>query len=420
MSKNFEQIKLKEDFIERIKKLPHPIWKTMANLKDIPVSYLGEAEEKKGYISYMDYSKYQKYSDDTWNKDKRIMTKPGKILRKLYPHVADSDIEKASNEFVSSFNQEPLILVKGKDILHWYNGKNYDYDYNLSYLSNSCMKHEYCQSRLKLYSENPEHVSMLIAVKNDKLIGRALVWKTDKGFFLDRIYANDILQLSFINYAKANKWMYLKYYSSYDNPSYIMSNDNNYSEYTKIRMRVQLDWYFNEYKEYPYLDTMKNSNLNGDLTNMYDNTDYVLDSAHEMVESVDGEWIHVADAYRIGDAYYDEYDSRITRCDYAGDYILVEDSIEVDGNTYHENYVVEIDGENYYKRGDKVTEYKGEYYLSDKCDDNGIPLELYDEDGNPPVDEKPFCDTSSILYDAKWLSFKESYTLINNSSDIEF
>jgi hypothetical protein len=42
---------------------------------------------------------------------------------------------------------------------------------------------------MKLYADNPDKISMVVLLHDNKLAGRALIWKLDDGStYLDRIY----------------------------------------------------------------------------------------------------------------------------------------------------------------------------------------------------------------------------------------
>ena len=71
------------------------------------------------------------------------------------------------------------------------------------------------KSVAKLYTKNKDVVSLLVYVdEDDKVLGRALVWKLDKStceaqYFMDRVYTNNDSDVNrFLNYARENGWMY--------------------------------------------------------------------------------------------------------------------------------------------------------------------------------------------------------------------
>lgn len=91
-------------------------------------------------------------------------------------------------------------MVSGEDIRYWYNSEHYYATTNT--LGNSCMSHKECSDYFDLYCEQPE-CQMLIALKEDKLAARALVWTIGEKVFMDRVYyIEDSLYNIFVNYAK--------------------------------------------------------------------------------------------------------------------------------------------------------------------------------------------------------------------------
>ena len=89
-------------------------------------------------------------------------------------------------------NDYEFKLVEGKDIVKYYNQKQYE---KMSGdLGNSCMSYASCSSSLQFYAKDCKDVVKLLIYVNketDKIAGRALVWKTNKGLYLDRIYVQD-------------------------------------------------------------------------------------------------------------------------------------------------------------------------------------------------------------------------------------
>jgi hypothetical protein len=109
-------------------------------------------------------------------------------------------------------SEEDFKIVKGKDIIKWYDISTYAEE--SGDLGNSCMRHSRCASYLKIYAENPDVCSMLILKSDDDhIIGRALIWKIDPDIggadtYMDRIYAiNDATKKRFQEYADQNGWL---------------------------------------------------------------------------------------------------------------------------------------------------------------------------------------------------------------------
>jgi hypothetical protein len=119
-------------------------------------------------------------------KNKKIHIKPNDIeafVRKVYAYresggQIDTDYEYA--------------LVDGKDINKYYLESNFEC---LSGgLGGSCMRYKEKNEFINVYANEFKPVVKLFIKRNkttDKIVARALLWKTDQGMYLDRIYANN-------------------------------------------------------------------------------------------------------------------------------------------------------------------------------------------------------------------------------------
>lgn len=193
----------------------------------------------------------------------RNEVKIGKLvtyLMKLFNiDVKSKDIEDFVNVYKSKSESSELVfkLVSGKDIAKYYKGDNtYGFEERLGSLGSSCMV-DVQKERFKIYTNNPEKVSMLIYVNSDdKILGRALVWKLDKSpcdakYFMDRVYTTkDSDTYKFINYAKSQDWMYKlrQSYGDEESVSFIYKGKEVYGE-----ISVDLDGSF---RKYPFIDTL--------------------------------------------------------------------------------------------------------------------------------------------------------------------
>lgn len=137
----------------------------------------------------------------------------GRFLSRFLPvELKNSIMENIVNTYKSRYkiikNDFYFEIVKGEDIRKWYLYKNYVE--GGGELSNSCMRHKRCQKFLDIYTDNSAcQMLILKANKEDnKILGRALIWDTDKGKFMDRIYTRyDSDKLLFIDYAKKKDWI---------------------------------------------------------------------------------------------------------------------------------------------------------------------------------------------------------------------
>ena len=170
----------------------------------------------------------------------------GRWTRRIFTEVHKSElpaskIEEFVNLYKAAIDGDDLSnfeLVSGEDVRKWYNEINYLE--RRGQLGNSCMRYHNCQDFLDIYVKNPEVCQLLILKsddENDKITGRALIWKlTDGNYYMDRIYTiNDSDKLLFQDYTRVNKIQ-----SSYDG--------NNI-----LQFEVKLGDY--TYEKYPYMDT---------------------------------------------------------------------------------------------------------------------------------------------------------------------
>jgi hypothetical protein len=117
-------------------------------------------------------------STGTYNKS-RGQVKLGKFVNKLFPDkYNDKQVEEFVNLFKSTIEKstERFEIVEGDDIAFWYNSENYKE--KSGNLGNSCMSTK-GSTMFKFYTLNPEVCRLLILKEDDKILGRALVWKLD-------------------------------------------------------------------------------------------------------------------------------------------------------------------------------------------------------------------------------------------------
>jgi len=184
----------------------------------------------------------------------------GKFVNKVLKGSFNSNqIEDYVNEIKSlSITEATFELISGKEIEYWYNRENY-YPKRYSTLWQSCMADR--EDIFDLYTENPESCQLLILkTKNNKLLGRALVWKLNSikdkyegelnaKYFMDRVYSIEDYHVNkFYNFAKGKDWTF----RSYNNAGFwgsIIYRDDEYNVEMTVKVKRK------EYKKYPYLDT---------------------------------------------------------------------------------------------------------------------------------------------------------------------
>lgn len=262
------------------------------------------------------------------------LVKIGKFVNKIFPNKYSSqEIEEFVNKFKARYEQlgERLSIVEGDDIKFWYNASNYKS--NLGQLGRSCMKSS-PESFFEIYSENPEVCKMLILTEDDKLLGRALIWKLsnirahgkdfDSEYFMDRQYTvKDSDVEKFKNYAIEKGWIYKTY-----NNHHSFSNVTYKGEEFNADMVVELN--YTDMEKFPYMDTFRRFDPNtGKLFNDEDgeDEDYIL-------ENTDGTY----EIRRTGlwsqeeDRYIDEDEA--VWSDWADSYLHVDNAIQVEYGDY--------------------------------------------------------------------------------------
>ena len=209
----------------------------------------------------------------------RNSTGIGRLVNQIFPgKYSSKEVEEFVNNFknINKPSENKFLLVKGEDIRKYYLVSNYEEE--SGDLGNSCMRYDRCQKYLDIYVKNPEIVSLLVYVtEEDKVLGRALVWKLndhksrdieDAEIFMDRIYGKDdsVTQL-FRDYSDEKGWSRRTYsgYSQVRNVTY-KGEDHSY-----VDMRIKLD--NADFNYYPYMDTFKRLRISDNLLFNDDNED---------------------------------------------------------------------------------------------------------------------------------------------------
>lgn len=229
--------------------------------KEHTMTYI-DITDKNDTISFLPATKVQNSTISGYKQSGRNEIKVGRFVRTLTTlnlnnfTITDKQIENFVNIYKAMIdrlkNRTKLFsIVNGEDIAKFYKSENYsrNEDGNLTgSLAGSCMNDD--MSYLKLYTDNPEVVSMVILrneKNNDLIDGRALLWKLEnpKGkIFLDRIYTTKDSDVNlFLDYAKSNGWLYKK--------SQSWGNNVEGADFISTTLKVE------KYREYPYLDTLK-------------------------------------------------------------------------------------------------------------------------------------------------------------------
>jgi hypothetical protein len=437
-----ERVKYSDSFERMLTKLEDAsrvanrllLWKYTNNLEANYISMRGEM------CSFLPAGREHKTNPDTgkWLRDGRQEMKPAKLARKLLiedrnTDLDASDFEKFANSvksYVSVLGDDDgngknikFKLVTGDDIRYYYYYENYSklmgQDSNLW---GSCMRNEECQEYFKIYTENAEVCSLLVALDNDeKVLGRALVWTFKDGKRgMDTIYAHESLFESFISWAVENE-AYYKDRQSCHHQCFDRLNRGrvDYGPYVQLKR-----WGF---RNYPYMDTLsiltdtgvlQNQNPSGewkilrDTGGGYENgedEDCVTlengDRCHQddavwldyrghngrregyyhsddVVRCVDREYRHVDDCVDIDGRWYDKDDDNVYYVDSRDEYFHADDVVVVndtafhvddckclhDGEYAHEDDCVQLHNGEWALQDDCTTLHNGEYALPDDCD----------------------------------------------------
>ena len=130
-------------------------------------------------------------------RNKKLKIKLGRLLRKLIVNynaiikdtknnpivLNDELIEGLHNKWVSYNLGIDSEIVYGKDILKGYTSKYYTKDKQFT----SCMTDRF--DFLKMYTDNPNQIGLMIFYLNHEVCGRCLVWTADDGkMYHDRVY----------------------------------------------------------------------------------------------------------------------------------------------------------------------------------------------------------------------------------------
>ncbi len=283
-----------------------------------------------GLLSFTPKSEYA----NKWASLKRQTQRPGRLVTRIIDEhdrkdwaLTDADIERFANNvkgWVPPQHNE-IRLVSGRDIAFWYHGDRYSTSENIGSLEHSCMRYPECNGYFGIYVNNPDSVQLAILTnQDDELVGRALVWQTNRGTAMDRIYGADDTISRFTNYARDQGW-HLPYI-------------------TRESFTVKLKSC--EFHSYPYMDSFTYLDTRrGILSTSYDGADRCLQDTgggYELLGTNEciacGDTISDDQSYwsNNDDGPYCEYCYRdsFTSCQHCGRDIPNDDAIStVDGDT---------------------------------------------------------------------------------------
>lgn len=341
----------------------------------------------------------------------RNPSKIGRLINKIFPNkFTQKEIEDFTNQFKNAIDSNAEFkIVNGDEIAYWYKVENYKED--KGQLGNSCMKKK-PKYYFQIYTQNPEVCQLVILVQNNRLLGRALLWKIKSSskeeypegtYFLDRQYCiNDSDIIKFREYAKKNKWIWRE--SDLERAS-----NSNGSFY--IKMKVQLketengDYY---YDYYPYVDTFRRYNpMTGILHNDdSEDSDY---EGHFILDDTSG------GSREIEGGVWSEYEGRNIPhgdevwSDYVDSYITAEYAVYVEnGRRNHRGYypqdhddVVYDDISDYYLH---INDSVYSTYYGHSIDIDKSVAVIYDVsyDGEPKIEDFFHEDDGDLVPQSKY------------------
>lgn len=215
--------------------------------------------------------------DETYDDDQRYghkkyrEGKPGKLLRQLMTPdglaaITESDVEDLANRIkaATTVDETGFALLRGEAIADAYHERDTPID--------SCMVGKPTEW-FALYAENPEVCGLLIHRDGrGRIDGRALVWETDQGTVMDRVYGSDAMHRAFANVATARGWM-RGYYRDFTRPG----EAKPISPHPDLTVRLANI----RFAHYPYVDTFAYLDLDGScLRNFWGRYDHALHSQY--------------------------------------------------------------------------------------------------------------------------------------------
>ena len=239
---------------------------------------------------------------DTRNGSKKSKQKILKLLKYLgadLSSVKGYEVEELIG-VLKKGDTSNLKVVKGDDILWGYHCDNFDGD------TGSCMRHDFAQKFLKIYTSNPNQVSLLVLMnpENGKIRGRALIWQLDDGStMMDRVYTtNKQYDTEFSNYAEEK-------------------GISKRSPTSTVTLEVK-----GEYEFYPYMDTL----------NFYDTEEGILSDDDATGDGIGLEDTHGGQSGRNWSEHHQEFinDDEGMYVDSEGDYFYYDDLVVVDDEAY--------------------------------------------------------------------------------------
>lgn len=252
--KDLEGQKERKDCVSFLDKIIDELKIKLKNYITNEVSCLSFRGED-AFISFLPKDKPLFYnSSGQWSRDNRQTGKPARIFQKLLAKkYSCAEFEDFQNKFRAYVLNVDFKIVSGSEITDCYNENNYFSCKGT--LGKSCMRYENCDYYFGVYEDNAK---MLVAFKENKVAGRALIWEIDGKTYMDRVYTYvDYMYDQFIDYAEKNKWYHrenndLLYY---EEDQFWVGPENNYTEtFLNGDLCIKLT---RHYDAFPYMDSFR-------------------------------------------------------------------------------------------------------------------------------------------------------------------
>lgn len=212
----------------------------------------------------------------------------GKLINNIFPgKYTASQIEEFVNAFKAATDKisEKFEIVFGEDINKWYWYENYAKQ--MGPLGNSCMRGK--KGIFSIYTSNPEVCRLLVLRENDKIWGRALVWKLDSinndkidtQYIMDRIYTirdSDINK--FQKFASDQGWAY-KTKNTYTDKQWFTYKGDTILAKATIKVKEM------KYTTFPFMDTFSRYDPRT-YTLFNDSEESKINGGHYILHRTDG------------------------------------------------------------------------------------------------------------------------------------
>lgn len=201
----------------------------------------------------------QKKNEVVFFSDESVfVSKKSSEYRKI--KFTDTQYEELVNDLKAELSSSLVVEeVSGDDIVKYYLEKNYSQKFgrDSGSLFSSCMRSESNSTSIRFYAKCP-NVKMIIVKDGTFILGRAMLFKTNVGWFVDRrYYATDFINNNIVQYAISKKY----HYKAQNNFStnYLVNAynhiENKYELKENFLMYVDIPKSIDGTHNFPYMDT---------------------------------------------------------------------------------------------------------------------------------------------------------------------